>query len=72
MNIPEEAQLVQRLAEAQVLSKLPEADRMELAHLARRRRLRPGQILVRQGEFWTNVLLLNFGTVRAVISSATG
>lgn len=64
--------LLDRLAQAEVFSNLPEVERAELARLAHRRRVQTGEFLCHQGDTWPNVIFLTSGQLRWAMLSAGG
>ena len=65
-------ELICQLENAEVLGKLPEPARAELAKLAIRREMPRGEFLCRQGYVWQNALFVASGRMRWTMLSAGG
>jgi len=65
-------ELTRQLEQAEVLGKLPEPVRAELAKLAIRREIPRGEFLCHQGYVWQNVLFVASGRMRWTMLSAGG
>ena len=65
-------ELAQQLEQAEVLGKLPEPVRVELAKLAIRREIPRGEYLCHQGYVWQNALFVASGRMRWTMLSAGG
>ena len=65
-------ELPRLLEQAEVLGKLPDAARAELAKLAARKEIPRGEFLCRQGDVWTYALLVASGKMRWTMLSAGG
>jgi CRP-like cAMP-binding protein len=65
-------ELNRQLAQAEVLEKLPDTARAELAKLAIRRDLARGEFLCHQGDVWTYAILVASGKMRWTMLSAGG
>jgi CRP/FNR family transcriptional regulator len=65
-------ELIDLLANTEVIGKLTSNQRRQLASLAIRRVLKRSETLYWQGDLWTNVLLIVSGKLRSVIHSADG
>jgi CRP/FNR family transcriptional regulator len=65
-------ELIRQLEKAEVLGKLPEPVRIELAKLAIRREIPRGEFLCHQGYVWQNALFVASGRMRWTMLSAGG
>ncbi len=65
-------ELITMLNRAEVLGKLTDIQKQQLASMAVRRALRRDEILYEQGTLWSNVLFITEGQLRSVIHSLDG
>jgi CRP/FNR family transcriptional regulator, cyclic AMP receptor protein len=65
-------ELIDLLENSPVLGKFTNAQRQEMAAMAVRRVLKRDKAIYRQGDDWTNVILIAVGQLRSVISALDG
>jgi CRP-like cAMP-binding protein len=64
--------IVDSLAKSRVFGQFSEKERIELVNLAVRRPLKKGEILCRQGDFWSSVLYILKGALQSILATPDG